>query len=339
MKVNGTEAGNLNYSNIILIGTGKIASECLGIILRHYKNVTCLEYGRSPLSVLKGICMAKEITYMLSEDRRELTDFFTAVTEKTLVISANNNYIFPSRVLDNANLKIINFHNALLPRHRGRNAVTWAIFGGDPVTGVTWHEVNPGIDTGNIIIQEEVPINIEDTALELVKKCMNTGAETFRRIIGSILAGKYPARRQEICSLEPVHYSHEIPNDGYLDYNWPAEKISCFLRSLDYGKFRIFPSAKMDINGRIYEITGYRLEKPFSKQDGVVSPGIRDSIHGRTGVGAFAGSAALVETALPGEPAAFAGTIVFTGKEISVSINYQRINERDFNCITVKNNH
>jgi len=250
----------MEYDRVILIGSGKIAVDCLNILLEHTTRVLCMEYARNPLSILETVCKGKGITYKHYTSRAGLTGYFLGTCEKTLVVSANNNYIFPKKVLENSKLKIINFHNALLPRHRGRNAPTWAIYAMEERTGITWHEVNAGIDTGNIIIQKEVPIGHRTTALELVRECMVAGVDAFREIISPVLAGEYPSRPQTGPEEHELHYSWEVPNNGYLDITWPIQKISAFLRSLDYGKAAVFPKPRMVVLGREYTISGYRIQ-------------------------------------------------------------------------------
>ena len=112
----------------------------------------------------------------------QLTIFLEKVREKALIISANNVYLFPSIIVDKENLKIINFHNALLPRHRGMNAPTWTIYEMDKKAGITWHLVNKNIDDGEIIIQKKINLNGTETAIYLIKQLMNLAFVAFEEI-------------------------------------------------------------------------------------------------------------------------------------------------------------
>ncbi len=251
----------MRFEQIILIGTGKIAYDCLSILTSYTDKITCIEYKGNPLSLLSSLCHEKKISYRNTASKLELEEYFLGIDSRTLIVSANNNFIFSKSVLQNTALEAINFHNALLPKHRGRNAQTWAIFELEDITGITWHEVRPEIDTGRIIIQKEVTVSTSMTALQLTKRCMEEGANAFRQVISQVLRGTYVPINQEQDSMSKIHYSNEIPNQCILDIRWKLDKISAFLRALDYGGARIFPSPKLVILGSDYLITGYKLQK------------------------------------------------------------------------------
>ena len=61
---------------------------------------------------------------------------------EVLIISANNEYIFPAELVKLENVTIINFHYSLLPLYRGVNIPTWVIYNEEKYTGVTWHLCN-----------------------------------------------------------------------------------------------------------------------------------------------------------------------------------------------------
>jgi methionyl-tRNA formyltransferase len=80
--------------------------------------------------------------------------------------------------VETANMGTIGAHPTLLPVGRGRAAIPWAIIKGLEVTGVSFFKMNEGVDTGLILRQEEVPIQIDETALTLYNK-INTAHETL----------------------------------------------------------------------------------------------------------------------------------------------------------------
>jgi len=165
------------FNTVVVIGSGDIACKCIKILADHHDNVVCIEHEKGYLSMMKSICQKYNCRYKAITEQEQLLEYFNKITVKTLIVSANNNYIFPEAVLDKQNLSVINFHNALLPHHGGRNAPTWAIFQMDETTGITWHEVTPKVDAGDIIIQRGIVIAQDMTALELARKCMEVGAE------------------------------------------------------------------------------------------------------------------------------------------------------------------
>jgi methionyl-tRNA formyltransferase len=225
----------------------------------------------------------------LVTEKQALTEVFAGISVGTLVVSAYNGFLFPVSVLANPNLSIVNFHNSLLPRHRGRNAPTWAIFEQDRVTGVTWHRVTRDIDAGEILAQREIPLGERTTAWELTLDTLNAGAEAFASLLPGLLNGT----AQPMACVEAVpgllHRLKDVPNGGVVDLGWSASKLSAFLRSLDYGKINIFPNPRVSLLGRQREVVGYSLASPSeSPEEGmgfdgrclrVCSGGVGVSIH------------------------------------------------------------
>lgn len=254
------------FNTVVVIGSGDIACKCIKILADHHDNVVCIEHEKGYLSMMKSICQKYNCRYKAITEQEQLLEYFNKITVKTLIVSANNNYIFPEAVLDKQNLSVINFHNALLPHHGGRNAPTWAIFQMDETTGITWHEVTPKVDAGDIIIQRGIVIAQDMTALELARKCMEVGAEAFQEIIPKLLAENYTARVQLPAKEMGFHYSGDIPNAGIMDISWSTERISAFLRSLDYGKIRILPRPRVVLLDKCYVIERYHIIRT-GKQD------------------------------------------------------------------------
>lgn len=101
----------------------------------------------------------------------------------------------------------INYHPSLLPRYRGGSAIAWAIICGEKETGVTIHYIDEGIDTGDIILQESVPISPEDTTVTLYfNKLYPMGVRLLVEAVRLIGAGKAPRIPQDgrIASFHPV---------------------------------------------------------------------------------------------------------------------------------------
>ena len=98
------------------------------------------------------------------------------------VVVSSYNRILPSRVL--ARCRFVNVHYAPLPEYRGRANVNWAIINGEPETAVTIHVMAPGLDAGNVLYQQGVPIGPDDTVGDLYTK-LN---EVQRQVLGETVA-------------------------------------------------------------------------------------------------------------------------------------------------------
>src|SRR5713226_9146175 len=84
--------------------------------------------------------------------------------------------IIPARLLSIPRLGWINLHASLLPKYRGAAPINWAIVNGETRTGVTTMRIDAGMDTGNMLLQQEIEIAPEETAPELTKSMSEAGA-------------------------------------------------------------------------------------------------------------------------------------------------------------------
>ncbi len=85
--------------------------------------------------------------------------------------------IIPQWMIDLPKFGNINLHASCLPRYRGAAPIQWAIANGESQTGVTIMRIDAGLDTGDILLQAEEPIQPDDTALTLAPRLAHTGAE------------------------------------------------------------------------------------------------------------------------------------------------------------------
>jgi methionyl-tRNA formyltransferase len=164
-----------------------------------------------------------------------------AALKPDAIIVVGYGRIIPQWMLDLPSLGNINLHASLLPKYRGAAPIQWAITRGETVTGVTTMKIDAGLDTGDILLQQEIPILHDDTAETLSPKLADIGAtltvETLRRLqAGSV----YPRRQDNAqASLAPILKKE----DGLIDFSRPAAEILNRMRGFQpwpgaYSKFR-----------------------------------------------------------------------------------------------------
>ena len=95
-------------------------------------------------------------------DRNSFCDALAAQPYDFL-FSIDNGWILPPEVLATPQRLAVNFHDAPLPAYAGLHATSWALIGGELSHGITWHEIERGIDSGRILEQRVVPITDDDT--------------------------------------------------------------------------------------------------------------------------------------------------------------------------------
>jgi methionyl-tRNA formyltransferase len=114
--------------------------------------------------------------------------------------------IIPQWMIELPPLGNINLHASLLPKYRGAAPIQWAIARGETVTGATTMRIDAGLDTGDILLQKEVPIAPEDTAETLAPRLAETGAPLVLETLRALRAGSITPRRQDDAraTLAPI---------------------------------------------------------------------------------------------------------------------------------------
>lgn len=265
------------YKKIYILGTGKFAFQCAKLV-QQYIDVDCVyEYGSYVQSKLNELCIKNDITYMqliTSDIAEDIMKKIITLQEKTLIISASNLYIFPEWICTNDNVNIINYHPALLNKHLGRNAEAWTIWEGDRETGITWHQVNRDIDKGKIFVEKKFLLDERVSSLQLMIIQYQMGLEGLKEVIESLLCNEI-VEYKEVKTYGKMHYSKEKPNNGVLEENWNEDKISAFLRSMDYGILEVLGKPCIIENNKKYEWYGYQIlsnleDRKFNIADKVI---------------------------------------------------------------------
>ena len=149
--------------------------------------------------------------------------------------------IIPQWMLDLPALGNLNLHASLLPKYRGAAPIQWAIAQGETVTGVTTMKINAGLDTGDILLQQEIVIAPNDTAETLAPKLATPGAELIVETLRGLQTGSIHPRKQDQtqATLAPILKKE----DGLLDFSRPAVEVLNRMRGFQpwpgaYSKFR-----------------------------------------------------------------------------------------------------
>ena len=113
--------------------------------------------------------------------------------------------ILPKELLEIPKLGCINVHGSLLPKYRGAAPIQWAVLNGDKTTGITTMYMDEGMDTGDIILKQEVEIGEDETTGELWNRLSIIGGELLTRTLEKIEEGTAPRIKQEDdFSLAPM---------------------------------------------------------------------------------------------------------------------------------------
>jgi methionyl-tRNA formyltransferase len=159
--------------------------------------------------------------------------------------------ILPTSVLRIPGQGAINVHASLLPRYRGAAPIAWAILRGERITGVTTMVMDEGMDTGDILLQAEVPIGTEETCETLHDRLARLGAELLSQTIEKMKAGDLRAVPQD--DSKATYAPPLKKEDGHIHWKKEAREIDRQVRA-----FNPWPGAFTKWGDRLLKI--YRGE-------------------------------------------------------------------------------
>lgn len=155
--------------------------------------------------------------------------------------------ILPQEILDIPQKGCINVHGSLLPKYRGAAPIQWAVINGDKVTGITTMYMDAGMDTGDIILKEELQIGQEETTGEIWNKLAIIGGSLLVKTLDKIEKGEAPRIKQGLdFSMAPMLEKE----DAKIDFkNMTAMQIKNLVRGLDpiMGAYAYLDSKKIKI--------------------------------------------------------------------------------------------
>lgn len=155
--------------------------------------------------------------------------------------------ILPQEILDIPEKGCINVHGSLLPKYRGAAPIQWAVINGDKITGITTMYMDAGMDTGDMILKEEIPIGEEETTGEIWNKLSNIGGKLLVETLDKIEKGKATRTKQgEDFTIAPM-LSKE---NAKIDFeNMTAVQIKNLVRGLNpiMGAYTYLDSKKIKI--------------------------------------------------------------------------------------------
>ena len=170
--------------------------------------------------------------------------------------------ILPKELLDIPRLGCINVHGSILPKYRGAAPIQWAVLNGDKKTGITTMYMNEGMDTGDMILKEEVEIGDNETTGELWERLSNVGADLLVKTLNLIEKGEAPREKQgEEFTLAPMIDKEMAKIDWQ---NKTAEEIKNLVRGLNpiLGAYSFINNKKIKF-WKVENISDVELENEF----------------------------------------------------------------------------
>ena len=170
-----------------------------------------------------------------------------------IIVTCAYGQIIPKEILDYPKYGCINVHASLLPKLRGGSPLHHAIIDGYDKTGVTIMYMDIGMDTGDIITQEEIKIGDDDTVGTIHDKLSILGSELLLKTLPDIVNGKNTRTKQ---NDDEATYCHNISHEEeLLDFHKSCREVFNQVRGMNP-----YPVSFLTINGKIYKIYEVRYE-------------------------------------------------------------------------------
>lgn len=202
--------------NILFMGTPDFAKESLEEVYNNGYNILGVvtnvdkPKGRGMKMVaspVKEFAIEKNIPIYQPEKVRKNVEFINEVKnlKPDVICVVAYGKILPKEMLEIPRLGCINVHGSLLPKYRGAAPIQWAVLNGDKTTGITTMYMNEGMDTGDMILKQEVEIGENETTGELWERLSKIGAKLLVETLKQIEDGTAPREKQpEEFSMAPM---------------------------------------------------------------------------------------------------------------------------------------
>jgi methionyl-tRNA formyltransferase len=234
-------------------------------------------------SPVKEVALAEKIpVYQPAKVRApEVEEHLRGLAPEAIVIIAYGQ-IIPARLLNIPKYGWINLHASLLPKYRGAAPIHWAIVNGEKRTGTTTMRIDAGMDTGEMLYQEELAIGEDETAPELAGRLAEAGAPLMVKTLRGLVAGTVKPRAQnhaEATVAPPLKRE-----DGLIDWTRSAGEIYNRMRG-----FAPWPGAYTEFRGQTCHLWG----KPVPSEKVELPAGT--IVAGRGAVRVVCGAGSLLE--------------------------------------------
>lgn len=264
--------------NVVFMGTPDFATGCLSSILEAGHTVSGVftqpdkPKGRGhklAFSPVKELALSHGLPVYQPKGFKsgEAFEILRQLSPDVIVVVAYGR-ILPKAVLELPKYGCINVHASLLPKYRGAGPIQWAVLNGEKETGVTTMYMAEGLDTGDMIFKESIPIEENETAGDLFDRLAVLGASLIVKTLDAVEAGTAP---REVQDDAQASYAPMLTKElCAVDFHKTAQEIHNQIRGLSP-----WPGSTTLFHGKILKIHSSRL----CEGEGTVSGTLMDSKH------------------------------------------------------------
>jgi methionyl-tRNA formyltransferase len=265
---------------IVFFGTPDFAVASLNALLEAGANIVTVvtapdkPAGRGmqlQASAVKQYALSKNLPVLQPEKMKSL-DFLEELKKLNADLQVVVAFrMMPEVVWNMPPMGTINVHGSLLPQYRGAAPINWAIINGETETGVTTFKLKHEIDTGDILLQQKVPILPEDNAGAMHNKLMAAGAELLVVTVKGLAADSLREIPQDQVQAKDLKHAPKIFKEHLLvDWNGNVSKVNDFIRGLSP-----YPTAYTMVGGKSIKI----FKAHYLAENHSTTPGTSETDH------------------------------------------------------------
>lgn len=175
-----------------------------------------------------------------------------------VLLSINYLFIVEKDIISLAEKIAINFHGSLLPKYRGRTPHVWAIINNEKYTGITAHVISEHCDEGDIIYQEKIEIDDQNTGAEILQIYYERYPDIIKHVIQLVESDTVKCIKQDHCKA--TYFHKRTPTDARINWAWQKERIRNWVRAQARpypGAYATYRGIQINIHKIEYDDTGF----------------------------------------------------------------------------------
>lgn len=239
---------------IVFMGTPEFAVPSLEKLIQKYDVVAIITQPDKPkgrgkkiifplikeVAIKNNIPILQPIKVREKESIKQIKEY-----EPDVIVVVAFGQILSQELLDMPKYGCINVHGSLLPKYRGSAPIQWSIINGETITGVTTMFMDAGIDTGDMLLKSQLPIEANDTYLSLSEKMSLLGADLLIETLEKLEAGLLIPQKQN--DSNSTYFPMIKVEMAHIDWNKSSVSIINLIRGLNF-----WPTAYTFYNDDIY---------------------------------------------------------------------------------------
>jgi len=197
----------------------------VGVIESPTDKITSSTTGGSKSKPLNEWVEDLDIPSIMSGDpKSKMVHEWVKSLQPDIIVVIGYQFRLPKDFLELAPLGVVNFHTSLLPRHCGKHPGFWTIWYGDKTSGMTIHQMDEGIDTGEVLYFNTVPVKNFDTVDTLYKRIWDNDRDLVKNFLEDLESGELRSCIPTLDDLPEYTYNYTPTEKDYeLDFRYDAQ--------------------------------------------------------------------------------------------------------------------